>query len=193
MQGMKTDLTGHKFELLRVLGESEERKRGYVCWRVRCDCGSPEFTASTNQLQSRQKPLKSCGCLSNKKPAGVAARNHLLYGYKRNARKQNRPWELTDDQFHQLTQSDCHYCGRSPRSIQKNKYTGPYVYNGIDRRDNFLGYLLDNVVPCCKICNWAKGKMSYDEFVVWIADLVRHQSQKLTSNLLVRSKTASGV
>ncbi len=188
------NLIGQKSGKLRVLGLAEGRsKQGYFLWTVQCDCGSPEFKASTAQLH-RKKPLKSCGCLNNKRPAGESARHRLLLGYKRNARKHNRSWELTDEQFNQLTQAECHYCGRPPMSVSSGKYTtGSYVYNGIDRKKNEVGYVEGNVVTCCKICNWAKGEMPYDEFTLWIGDLVRYQSQKLTSNLLVRSKTASGV
>ncbi len=194
MWGVKTDLTGQTFGKLFVLGESDDRQRGYTCWRVQCDCGSPEKVYSTFALKSRKgNHVHSCGCLSNKKPVGVAARNRVWHDYRNNAKRRKVGWNLTDEQFNRLTKSDCHYCGRSPRSIQKNKYTGPYTYNGIDRKDNLQGYCWENVVPCCKPCNWAKGKMTYDEFMLWIGDLVRHQSQKSTSNLLVRSKTASGV
>ena len=30
------------------------------------------------------------------------------------------------------------------------------------------GYLIDNVVPCCALCNTAKCKLSYDEFTNWL-------------------------
>lgn len=191
MRGVKADLTGRKSGRLRVLGLAEGRAgRGYLLWTVQCNCGSPEFKASTAQLH-RSKPLKSCGCLSNKKLAGESARNRVLHDYKFNAKKRQVSWELTDEQFNQLTQADCHYCGRAPMSVCVGEYsTGSYTYNGIDRKDNLRGYLWDNVVACCKICNWAKGNMPYDDFMVWVADLVHHQMQKQTSNPLVRSATA---
>jgi len=76
-------------------------------------------------------------------------------------------------------------------SILNNRYTGPYVYNGIDRKENGIGYIESNAVTCCKVCNWAKGKMSYGDFMLWVVDLVRHQSQKQTSTILVRSQAAA--
>lgn len=54
----------------------------------------------------------------------------------------------------------------------KDKYmNGPYVYNGLDRVNNLLGYELTNVVPCCNICNRAKKDMTYEQFKLWIKDL----------------------
>lgn len=49
---------------------------------------------------------------------------------------------------------------------------GNLTYNGIDRKNNTLGYLPDNVVPCCKTCNWAKGKKSYEEFMEYLRRVV---------------------
>ena len=39
----------------------------------------------------------------------------------------------------------------------------------------------DNVVPCCRRCNFAKGTASYEEFVAWFeraADFVVAKRQK---------------
>jgi hypothetical protein len=51
------------------------------------------------------------------------------------------------------------------------EFNGVYVYSGLDRVDNTVGYTLDNVVPACKACNHAKVDMSYAEFTAWIARL----------------------
>ena len=40
--------------------------------------------------------------------------------------------------------------------------------NGLDRVDSSKGYTIDNVVPCCAICNTAKNKMTQKEFKEWI-------------------------
>ena len=43
-----------------------------------------------------------------------------------------------------------------------------YLYNGIDRKNNFLGYTLENIVPCCEKCNRAKHIMNLTEFKKWV-------------------------
>jgi len=47
--------------------------------------------------------------------------------------------------------------------VKKSDYFD-YTYNGLDRIDNAKGYILDNVVPCCKHCNYAKRNMSTEKF-----------------------------
>jgi hypothetical protein len=41
---------------------------------------------------------------------------------------------------------------------------GYYLYNGIDRVDNTLGYSKENCVSCCKICNYMKQVLTLEEF-----------------------------
>ena len=48
------------------------------------------------------------------------------------------------------------------------------MYNGIDRKDNNLGYTPKNVVPCCSVCNFAKKNMPFDAFMAWIARLTEY-------------------
>lgn len=46
-----------------------------------------------------------------------------------------------------------------------DKINGSKLFrNGIDRVDNSLGYILSNVVSCCKICNYMKKDLSEQEF-----------------------------
>jgi hypothetical protein len=60
-----------------------------------------------------------------------------------NAKHIGREWTLTLEQFAALVSQACHYCGNPLHE------TGA----GLDRIDNSRGYVLDNVVPCCKVCN----------------------------------------
>ena len=55
--------------------------------------------------------------------------------------------------------------------------SGDFVYNGLDRVDNEKGYTIDNVVPCCKHCNYAKRNRSVEEFIDWIAQVYEYSVQ----------------
>lgn len=55
-------------------------------------------------------------------------------------------FELSFEQFAELVNSKCHYCGKEPR-------------NGVDRVDNTRGYVTDNVVPACLPCNVRKARL----------------------------------
>lgn len=84
------------------------------------------------------------------------------YGlYKTGAKQRNIPFEISVQEFHQIVQLDCFYCGSSPAMItHRSKKYDPYVHNGIDRLDSGLGYTWDNSIPCCLVCN--KMKLNYD-------------------------------
>ena len=89
--------------------------------------------------------------------------------YKANAIRRKLEWDLTLEQFAEITKKDCHYCGAKPNNIAIGKgCNGDYIYNGIDRIDNNKGYTIDNIVPCCKICNYAKRKLTLQEFQDWV-------------------------
>ncbi len=145
-------------------------------WLCRCDCGN-ETTVAGNRLGSGK--TSSCGCLT-KEPRkgyvpGQAARNRVRIGYQQAARSRGYAWELTDEEFYRLISLDCFYCGASPATVSRSgPYSGEFVYNGVDRMDNTLGYVLGNVITCCKTCNHAKRDMSFDDFLAWIARLTEY-------------------
>lgn len=101
--------------------------------------------------------------------------------YKYSAKKRGLEFILTDYQFYRIIQQPCIYCGRSltnsitwgTRRANSNTPRPDFRFTGIDRRDNSKGYTLQNSVPCCKICNYAKMDQSIEEFEAWLNDLVK--------------------
>lgn len=171
---MSVDLTGRVFTYLTVLRNSGivKQRTHYICL---CKCGKETLVSHSKLLNGH---TRSCGCLrdevdrgaGNRKAYGESARNALLSNYKRNAKTKGHEWGLTNDEAIALFQQSCHYCGRSPYT-QYSKHErcfGEYTYTGIDRKDNVLGYTLDNSLPCCTACNYKKGSQSYDDFVGWV-------------------------
>jgi len=76
--------------------------------------------------------------------------------HDRNAAKQRAYfWELSIDQAGFCYTQPCHYCGDMPNG----------KLNGIDRQDSSVGYTIENIVPCCPTCNYAKLEMSPEEFI----------------------------
>ncbi|MCK5768672.1 MAG: hypothetical protein KAH35_09930 [Candidatus Atribacteria bacterium] len=101
--------------------------------------------------------------------SGIASMRFRIRSYKRSAKERGLVWNLTEEQFKEITQKDCYYCGAKPNNISKqNQFNGSYIYNGLDRINNNKGYTTDNVVPCCKICNTNKGNLGLQEFTDWI-------------------------
>ncbi len=173
LEGRKPkDRVGEKFGKLTII---HRVKGGYFC---SCECGG-----TTEVLDPNWGVTKSCSrsCGADKLPSGIAAKNAVLLGYKRQAVVTNREWGISDQRFFDLTKCNCHYCGRAPASISVcGKTTGQFVYNGVDRKDNALGYVEGNVLPCCGFCNRLKRHHSYKEFMAFILQAGAYQLSKNT-------------
>jgi hypothetical protein len=181
----RLDLTGQRFnKLTAVCFDSVYDQR--TMWKFLCDCGKLTIACAT---QVKAGGTKSCGCLLNmthpgynRLPDGEAAFNELFSNYKYSAKKRSIPFDLTEQQFRYFINKNCTYCGTEP--LQKNVSHNTtsaysfYLYNGLDRSDNNKGYTEDNVVPCCKICNYAKHTMHTDQFKQWIDRLVKFQNSE---------------
>ena len=53
-----------------------------------------------------------------------------------------------------------------------------YGVDTIDRMNNDLGYIIDNVVPCCKWCNLSKRERSKEEFLEHNKKIYEYQLKK---------------
>jgi len=134
--------------------------------------------------------VQSCGCLNREmssarlrgkkpfctKPEGAASFTCLFRSYARNAKLRGYSFELTEQEFRDLTCGDCAFCGEPPTQENKGrgKFNGVYVYNGIDRLDPTVGYTADNCVPCCKQCNRAKRDLTAKQFMAWVLRAAEH-------------------
>jgi hypothetical protein len=175
-RGHEHDITGLKFGKLLVKEKTNIRKGGHILWRCECDCGNKNYL--TRSLYLRHGFAQSCGCLHREKISlnkGQASKNAKYSNYKNSAKRRNLDFTLTIDEFDSLAQRNCHYCNRPPEQVVRRAYgNGEYIYNGVDRVDNSKGYVVENCVPCCKICNRAKDIMPEDEFLSWIRQVYIH-------------------
>ena len=68
----KKDLTGQRFGRLVVLGLADvPDRKGFIFWRVRCDCGTERILMQNNFIYGQ---TRSCGCLSREMRAARAGR-----------------------------------------------------------------------------------------------------------------------
>lgn len=93
-----------------------------------------------------------------------------LNDFKKKAKERNLSWQLTYQQFVDMITKECHYCTAPPSSkrFRRMPWNSKVPINGIDRKNNMVGYEIDNCVPCCGICNRAKSSMSYEDFIMYI-------------------------
>jgi|WetSurSiteA1Bulk_404760.scaffolds.fasta_scaffold00264_16 hypothetical protein len=162
------DLIGKKFGRLLIIKREENDSFGAARFLCKCDCGNEKIIRSHDLINGK---TISCGCYHKKIISlenGKASLNQVYDRYKRSSKTKNIIFSLSKDEFFEITQKNCFYCGSEPSNIQKNNWkTGDFIYNGIDRIDNRKGYIDDNVVTCCWKCNQAKSKMNIDEFYEW--------------------------
>jgi hypothetical protein len=132
----------------------------WVAWECECQCGKVRRIPTTNLTSGHSQGCKSC----SKTKVGAAARR-LLSIYKRRAKSRGLGWSLTDEQFYSLTSSPCFYTGTLPSTVLVVKSGETYTYNGVDRRDNKVGYTVDNSVPCASLVNRSKSDLTLDDFI----------------------------
>ncbi len=86
-------------------------------------------------------------------PDGSSAR--LFSSYVKSASIRGVAWSLSPSDFLSLTRGGalCFYCGDGVN------------FMGIDRKNNDVGYTSENVVSCCKKCNYFKWNLGVQEFV----------------------------
>jgi hypothetical protein len=137
---------------------------------------------------------RSCGCLCRegkierlKNKFGVlnpvfvknrkeVAIKQIINSYRQNAQKRGLDFTLTLDEFAEMIDTPCYYCGTLHSNTFKviaNEIV-QVLYNGLDRIDNSKGYVTGNVVPCCTTCNTSKHTMSKEEFLSWVKTVYEH-------------------
>lgn len=175
----KIDDTGKRFGSWVALREGPRKrdKRRYWC---RCNCGAEKLVLADSLRNGRSK---SCGCSRIKyadKGRGESAFVMFLNDYKHTADRRGLDWSIDEDLFRKITKGDCFYCGSPPvheYHANREYVNGGYLANGLDRIDSSGTYEEGNVVPCCKECNMAKGKMFVVDFTAMCSRVHEHQNQ----------------
>ena len=115
----------------------------------------------------------------------IGFRNYLYRSAKTGAEKRGHNFNLTFDEYDNLIQKDCFYCGDHPRPMteeqRKNRGNSKqplFYYNGVDRIDSNKDYNLDNCVPCCPICNYMKHTLSQNDFYNQIVKIYNFRKLK---------------
>lgn len=182
----RKDLTNIRYGRLIAIKDIGAITNGYSkirLWECICDCGKLVTKRSSQLLQGN---CSSCGCLRSEVcrakvllPSGISGFNSLIGVYQASAKRKNFEFTLTNEQFREITSSNCYYCGIEPKQISKiTKGITSYIYNGIDRMNNNKGYTIENSVACCKECNFLKSSRNMKEF----CDLVN----KISNNLRLK-------
>lgn len=156
-------------------------------WRCQCSCGGPNSLTIQRRQHLSKGLVTSCGCLRREKqsesgkarllPNQEAAKNVFMNQYKISAKKRGYEFSLSKEQFVCLISQNCSYCDLLPErrwELSDRSYARDFFANGVDRKDNGLGYTTENSIPCCTDCNSAKGTKSVEEFKAYLIRIARH-------------------
>lgn len=185
------DLMGQRFGKLVVIefagtNSHTGRKVKRARWVCRCDCGNIK---TVDSFVLRRGKVIGCGqCRSKiRNQHGSydlrtydSSFNEFFRTVKVSAKQRNLVFELTEQDVRKISKQDCVYCGCTPHKSKRvrNRFGSNYIYNGIDRVDNSKGYIMDNCVPCCEICNRMKLKLGIQEFKDHIKSIYSHWASK---------------
>jgi hypothetical protein len=147
-------------------------------WGFLCKYCSDTFISSTYKFKFAKSCYKCTGVVRRKSSAEISWKNHYYMLKSRKIAKE-KGFDITLEQFVNISKQNCFYCNDSPTPTKGHRPWSEQIFtNGLDRIDSSLGYLYNNVVACCKFCNFAKLDKTEEEFYSWIKRLVKHQSQK---------------
>lgn len=180
---IKEDLSNKIFGRLTVLKRDISKIGNWQgsFWICECSCGKIKSISRG----SLKKGTISCGCFQKEKatlrgmPGETEKKNRWISKYKKRAKNKNICFTLTDDEFFNICQQECFYCGDPPaprisQYLRKGLGTkSTYNANGIDRIDSNKGYEKNNSVACCTVCNFMKTNKTFEDFILKIKKIAK--------------------
>jgi hypothetical protein len=141
-------------------------------------CGK-EITLKRKSWLNGTKMCPVCRSSHAKLKYGEATFNAIYNRYKGGAKKKGLEFKITKNKFKIIAKEKCFYCGKTPSNTKASLYNnGDFIYNGIDRIDSSKGYVMGNIVSCCKDCNYAKNILSQKDFYKLIENIYNNLKNK---------------
>lgn len=139
----------------------------------KCDCGNTRIVRQTRLKLGKVSMCAACARSDAAKRGGDTRRKftedevrirNKVSEYKQGAKRRKLAFKLSYHDFAHIVSNPCRYCGEN-------------VSGGVDRLDNKLGYTIENSVPCCDKCNYAKREMSEAEFLDLVEKIHEHKTR----------------
>lgn len=131
------------------------------------ECKSCASLRGKKYKDKNKETIKKNNKISSKKRNKNPNRRFSMY--KESAKRRNLDFNITFEDFMDLWENSCFYCGSKIDGI------------GIDRKNNNVGYTVENIVPCCSECNMAKGFRDYNSFINWIKKVYEFLGDEMVS------------
>lgn len=155
---------------------------GRAQWEVECLLCHRILNMDIGRVKSGHS--KSCGCqIHHKKELSesveIWCKKQIYTKYKHRAKDSDMLFDLTFENFCNILDLPCFYCGdiKTQKFAHHNFPNRILRYNGIDRFDNDKGYIIDNCMPCCIVCNRMKLNMPYYKFFTHIVKIYKNFSR----------------
>jgi len=129
-------------------------KTYYRSWCRSCDRKRVGVWREENAEKSEASWKRRDRLASQMRKEGKDPARWILKDARGSDRKKGRDNDLTKPFVEGCIAQGCSYCGETTLRMT------------LDRVDNTLGHLQSNVVPACIRCNYARGSMPYEAWLV---------------------------
>jgi hypothetical protein len=109
-------------------------------------------------------------CVTKERKKEYNTLDKKLKAFKKSAIDRDYEWKLTDKEAIDFFNDVCYYCGKE--SIEGEDM------NGIDRVVNSIGYINDNCVSCCGMCNNMKRAYDQTDFIQKCIEIAKLHSKE---------------
>lgn len=179
------DETNNTYGQLTVLSRGSSTKSGAIQWICRCSCGT-EFEVAGQRLRAgtATRCLRCAKAADRRTGEGPFRKSYAQY--KASAKLKGGEFPLSYEEFREFVTLPCEYCGSPPTRVRR-AYNRPSkrdpslddsaAMHGVDRIDSSKGYEVDNIVPCCYVCNGMKSDRTTDDFLSHVERIHEHQGQ----------------
>ena len=145
--------------LVKTLDSNEIKKKCCCCGKIK---SLSEFGKNRRKMDGYSPKCKECS-------QGKLEKRYS--SIKSGAKHRKIKFNITLQDFDEITSKPCFYC---------DGYTGYFLekgYTGLDRKDSNIGYELENIVPCCALCNKMKMDTNFFDFIQHIKEIVVYSSR----------------
>lgn len=160
--------------------ESKSGKSKSTQWKVKClKCNNIFWVWSSSiERRNRKFPCKRCYDSSMRRTDSWPALQKAYLSAKGGAKTRELEWSISMQDYLEIASKSCYYCGSAPTEKKPAKsWQEPIFLHGLDRVNNKMGYKKENLVACCKQCNWAKKDLSQKEFIGWVTSVYNNANR----------------
>ncbi len=169
-------------ELARISERKPERKAKKKLWELsnpdKVEQKNKKYRANkivedvNNYLEKNAKNMKEWRIKNPEKVKEInnSNKSNVNYNYnvyKRTAYIKGLEFNIDKVFFENIIKNKCEYCG----DVSNENF------NGIDRKNQLLGYNENNCVSCCKMCNLLKGCLDLTTFIKRVFHILYFQNK----------------